>query len=227
MSKFNQQKFNNLILDNWIIWFFEEAIKYKSWRMWNYYINWRNITEDVFLIDELTDLILAFAQDLGLNPDCFYWVPEWGTKTAVITQYKWAKMQKDFWKWSHVLPMWRAKPKDHWAPKDKFFVWMPRWKTVIIEDTITTWLSLITTIDSMLEAWIQIEAVIWLTDRNEKRDDGKTPWQVIEEKWLKYYAISNAVDLLPEAFERFKPSENVRKLVKEYFEKYGTKELEI
>lgn len=227
MSKFNQQSFNNLVIENWIIWFFDEPIKYKSWRMWNYYVNWRNITEDVFLIDKLTDFILDFTYDLGLKPDCFYWVPEWWTKTAIITQYKWAKMQDNYWQWTHVLPMWRAKPKEHWMPKDKFFVWMPTWKTIIIEDTVTTWLSLFNTIDSLQWSWIDIEAIILLTDRNEIREDWKTPWQIIEEKWLKYYTMSNALDLLPKTFEKVQPSEKIKEMIRVYFEKYGIRKLEI
>lgn len=220
MSKFNQELFNNLIIDNWIIWFFDDPIKYKSWRLWHHYINWRNITEDVYLLDSLTDMILSFSKENWINPDCYYWVPEWGTKTAIITQFKWAKMQNNYWKWSHVLPMWRAKPKEHWMPKDKFFVWMPKWKTVIIEDTVTTWVSLFNTIDNLQFTWIDIEAVILLTDRNEVRDDRKTPWQIVKEKWIKYLAMSNLIDLFPIMKDKKMIKDNQWNETKKYFEKY-------
>jgi len=38
---------------------------------------------------------------------------------------------------------------------------------------------------------------------------------------IKYYALSKATDLLPEACVRFKPSNEILKSIREYFEKYS------
>jgi len=45
-----------------------------------------------FLSDKLSDYVMAFVEDSGLQPDCFYGVPEGATKLGIITQYKWAKI---------------------------------------------------------------------------------------------------------------------------------------
>jgi len=70
MRKFDQQRFNEFIVENNVITF--QPTKLRSGRISPYYINWRNVLEDVYLIDELTDYVIVFVEDLGLNPDCFY-----------------------------------------------------------------------------------------------------------------------------------------------------------
>lgn len=138
MAKFNQEKFNQFILENKVIGFFEEPVTFKSGRIAHEYINWRNVAEDVFLIDRLADYVMAFVEDLGLAPDCFYGVPEGATKLGVITQYKWAKKSPNYGPGSHRLPMGRKQPKDHGDPKDKYFVGAPKGKVIILEDITTT-----------------------------------------------------------------------------------------
>lgn len=227
MSNFNQQEFNNFVLSAWVIGFFEKPITFKSWRVWNSYVNWRNATEDVYTIDKLSDYIINFAQYKWIDFDCFYWVPEWWTKLWIISQYKFVNSQDNYEKWSHILAMWRAKPKTHWAAKDKFFVWMPAWKVVVIEDTITTWWSLILTLDSLKESWVNIVWVIWLTDRNERRDDWKTPWEVIKEMWFNYYPMSHCKDLLPIAFKQQGLSGEIWEMTQEYYKRYWVEEIQL
>jgi len=50
MAKFNQEKFNQFILENKVVGFFEEPITLKSGRLSHWYVNWRNVAEDVFFI---------------------------------------------------------------------------------------------------------------------------------------------------------------------------------
>jgi orotate phosphoribosyltransferase len=88
MGKFNQSDFNKFIIDNNIIGFFEDAITLKSGRKSNYYINWRNVANDAYSLDKLSDFVLDFASDLGIETDCFFGVPEGATKLGLITQYK-------------------------------------------------------------------------------------------------------------------------------------------
>ena len=133
MSNFNQEEFNRFILENNVVGFFEEPIRLKSGRMSNWYVNWRNIAEDVLLLDKLIDYVITFTENLGLEPDCFYGVPEGATKLAIITQYKWAKAQADYGPGKYVLPMGRGKPKEHGELKDRFFIGIPRGKTVVLE----------------------------------------------------------------------------------------------
>lgn len=90
-GEFNQEEFNKFIEDNNVYGFFQEAITLKSGRKSHFYVNWRNVVEDVFLTDLLSDYLLSFAKSNGLEGDTFYGVPEGATKLGVITQFKWAK----------------------------------------------------------------------------------------------------------------------------------------
>ncbi|MFW9999951.1 MAG: hypothetical protein ACFE9Q_03365 [Candidatus Hodarchaeota archaeon] len=215
--------FHNFILNNKIIGFFREPLLLKSGRLSSWYINWRNIASDVYLLDQLTDYIILFIDYLGLNPVCFYGVPEGATKLGIITQYKWARRQKNYNSGSHPLAMGRGKQKEHGDPKDRFFVGIPKGETIILEDVTTTGESLIATIRKLRELNVAIIAAIGLTNRNELRDDGKSVEEIVKEQNIQYYAMSNAVDLIP----RIHMNEDIKKKIKEYFKKYGSKQLNL
>src|SRR3989338_440282 len=227
IGNFNQEDFNRFVLDNNVVGFFKEPIRLNSGRMSNWYVNWRNVAEDVFLIDQLTEYVAAFTRDLGLEPDCFYGVPEGTTKLGVLTQYKWAKESPNYAPKSHALPMGRGKPKDHGALKDKYFVGEPRGKTIILEDVTTTGGSLLAAIDSLTEAEIPIISAFGLTNRMELRDDRQSIQKAIESKNVRYHALSSALQLLPEAYKRLNPREQIARAIEEEFEKYGVETLKI
>jgi orotate phosphoribosyltransferase len=225
LTDFNQGDFNRFILDNDVYGFFSEPIKLKSGRMSNWYVNWRDVTKDAWSCDRLSDFILAFADAKGLTADTFYGVPESGTKMGVLCQHKNAKSSHDYSKGSHSLAMGRAKPKDHGHPKDKYFVGMPTGKVVIIEDVITTGISLITAIKSLQEAGVDIEAVIALTNRMEKTLDGDIVSEEIGKLGPKFYSMSTATELLPILFEKKAPGDKIRKAIEEEFADHGVERL--
>jgi len=146
---------------------------------------------------------------------------------GVITQYKWAKRQIDYKPDKYVLPMGRGKVKNHGKLKDMYFLGVPKGRTIVIEDVTTTGESLVMTIDNLLKIDVPVIAAIGLTDRNEVRDDGKSVEKIIEERNIPYYAMSNALDLLPEVYERMQPDEIIARRVEEYFEKYGVEKLKL
>ena len=222
-----KEKFYEFIIENNVIGFFKEPLKLKSGRLSYWYVNWRNVAKDVYLIDKLSDFLISFVKELDLNPDCFYGVPEGATKLGIITQYKWAKGQLNYKMGAYSLSMGRAKPKDHGDPKDKYFLGNPRGKVIIIEDVTTTGGSLFETIKFLSEIGIKIIAAIGLTNRNEIRDDNKSVEEIIEEYDIKYHAMSNAIDLLPIAFNKLKPGRKILEHVEEYFKKYGIKEIKL
>lgn len=224
---FNQEEFNQFVLDNNIIGFFEKPIKLKSGRMSNWYVNWRNVVEDVFGTDKLTNFILAFAEQKGLNVDCFYGVPEGATKTAVLTTFKLAQQSSGFAPGSHALPMGRAKPKEHGNPKDRYFVGAPRGNTVVIEDVTTTGGSLLTTLKALKEAGITVVAAIGLTNRMEKRDDGKSVAEAVQEQGVPYIHMSSALDLLPQAVAKYTPSEAILQHVEKEFDNVGVEKIKL
>ncbi|UCD01052.1 MAG: hypothetical protein JSV23_09225 [Promethearchaeota archaeon] len=219
----DKESFNEFILKQNIIGLFEKPIKLKSGRLSYWYVNWRNIASDVFLIDKLTDYVISFIQYLSLEPRCFYGVPEGATKLGIITQYKWAKKQKNYKSGSYHLSMGRGKQKEHGDPKDKYFLGIPKGETVILEDVTTTGGSLINTIKLLRELNVSIIAAIGLTNRNELRDDGKSVKEIVIEQNVHYYEMSNAIDLLP----NLNMSQDMAKIIEEYFKKYGTEQIKL
>ncbi|TKJ21887.1 MAG: hypothetical protein CEE43_08060 [Promethearchaeota archaeon Loki_b32] len=213
-----KENFYNFIVNNNIIGLFREPIKLKSGRLSFWYINWRNISSDVFLLDQLTDYIFLYINYLGLNPKCFYGVPEGATKIGIITQYKWAKNQENYKSGVYILSMGRGKQKEHGDPKDRFFLGVPNGETVIIEDVTTTGDSLVNTIKKLRELNVKIIAAIGLTNRNELRDDRKSVKEIILENNVQYYAMSNAFDLLP----KLEITKEIADHIEAYFKKYGT-----
>ncbi|MHA1725623.1 MAG: orotate phosphoribosyltransferase [Promethearchaeota archaeon] len=223
----NEEEFIKFIFDNNVLGFFETPLTLKSGRLSYWYINWRNISEDVFLLDKLTDFILDYVEAFHINPDTFYGVPEGATKLGIITQYKWAKRYKKLSKGDFVLSMGRVKPKEHGDPKDKYFLGKPRGKVVILEDTITTGKSLLSTIKNMKNMNINIHAIICLSNRNELRADGKNIVDIIKDLNIKFHAMSNAIDILPRAIKKFQVKESIIQEIKNYFEKYGSMKLNL
>lgn len=227
MKNFNQEEFNNFIIENNVYGFFKEPITLKSGRLSHFYANWRNIVEDVWLTDVLADYLLAFVKDKGLAIETFYGVPDGATKLAIISQFKWAKRNDNFAKGSFVLAMGRKTPKDHGEAKDKFFVGAPRGKTIVIEDVTTSGGSLLETIDNLREAGTDISAVVSLTNRMEKGDDGLAVREAVEQKGIAYYQMSSALDILPSAYKILKPGREIGRLIENEFKEYGVKELNL
>ena len=212
-------KFNEFIIKYNIVGFFDEPLKLKSGRKSYWYVNWRNVAQDVYLMDQLTNYLLSFVSYLNLNLTCFYGVPEGATKLGIITQLKWAKLQENFLPYNYILPMGRGKPKEHGDPKDKYFLGIPSGNVVILEDTTTTGESLIDCIKSLNKIDVNVIAAIILTDRNEFRDDKRTVEEVIADLGIKYYAMSNATEILP----KLNPNNHIVQKIEEYFKIYGTK----
>jgi orotate phosphoribosyltransferase len=218
-----RNNFYNFIIENKVIGFFEEPITLKSGRKSYWYVNWRTVTEDVFLLNKISDYLLSFVKHLNLIPDCFYGVPEGATKLGIITQYKWAFQDKKIKPGKYVLSMGRGKPKDHGELKDKYFLGIPKGKVILVEDTTTTGSSMLKAIDDLVENNVNIIAAIGLTNRNEIRDDGNTVREAIKNKNIQYYAMSNAIDLIP----KLNLNSSIANHIKEYFKKYGTGELKL
>lgn len=222
----NQAEFNQFVMQNHIIGFFKEPLKLKSGRLSYWYVNWRNIAEDVYLINLLSDFLIDFVQNLKLKPDCFYGVPEGATKLGVITQFKWA-MSKHPKKGDYVLSMGRGTPKTHGDPKDKFFLGVPNGKVIVLEDVTTTGGSMISAIENLIQLGVEIIAAIGLTNRNELRDDNKSVPQKVSEYGITYHAMSNAIDLLPRIYKIQQPGDQIGQQIEGYFKNYGVKEIKL
>lgn len=234
---YNQNLFNQFIVENGVIGFFDQPVTLKSGRQSNWYVNWRTVSNDAYLLDQLTEYLLAFIHKLIVDheiesPDTIYGVPEGATKLGILSQYKWAKIDKTFSKGSHVIAMGRGKAKTHGAPQDRLFVGMPRAKTLVIEDVTTTGDSLLTTIDSLIESDIEIIGAIGLTNRMEMRDDSMSVESAVSEKKsrgrnIRYFHMSSALDLLPLICSHAMPREEVKRSIEKEFSEFGVAKISL
>ena len=218
-----QDSFYNFIINNKVIGFFDELITLKSGRKSYWYVNWRTVAEDVFLLNAVSDYILLFVKHLNLKPDLFYGVPEGATKLGIITQYKWALKDTKIKPGMYTLSMGRGKPKEHGELKDKYFLGIPKGNVILLEDTTTTGGSMLQTIDDLAKVNVNIIAAIGLTNRNEIRDDGFTVEEALKNEGVQYYSMSSAIDLLP----KLEPNPIVATHIENYFKKYGQKEIKL
>jgi orotate phosphoribosyltransferase len=216
---FNQEEFNDFIIENNIVGFFEEPIKLKSGRRSHWYVNWRKAAGDPYLLDLLTDYLVEFTKTLDLDFDCFNGVPDGATMTGVIASYKWAKQAENYDIGSHAVFIKRSKPKDHGKPEDQFYVGKIG-KAIVFEDVTTTGGSLLTYLDKLAEDGIEVIAAVGATNREAIRDDGLTVKEAVEKKGIPYYAMSSAFDFLPKAFEKLNPGKDIVEFVKVEFGEY-------
>lgn len=227
MDKFNKGDFNKFIIENRVVGFFDKEVTLKSGRKSHWYVNWRTMSNDVYLMDQLSDYLIGFVCDAGLEPDVFYGVPEGATKLGILATYKWAKASGDFARGRFSLPMGRARPKEHGVPADRFFVGEPRGRVVVVEDVTTTGGSLIRELKNLREARVDVIAAIGLTNRMEITGDGKGVSDAIGAMGVSYHAMSDATSLLPELYRTLKPGEKIARAIEDEFEKYGVKPLRL
>ncbi len=225
MDGYDQDDFNTFIEENDIYGFFEKAITLKSGRQSHFYANWRNVVGDVWRTDALVDYVIAFVNEAGIDVDTFYGVPDGATKLGIVTQYKWAKQSERCAPGSHVLAMGRKTPKDHGEAKDRYFVGMPEGNVVVIEDVTTTGGSLLDSLQGLGEAGVDVAAVISLTNRMEKRDDGMSVKEAVEKVGAPFYSMSSSLDLLPLMYKKLRPGAEIAREIEAEFEQFGVEPL--
>ncbi|MFA4972693.1 MAG: hypothetical protein WC683_08765 [bacterium] len=227
MSSFNKAAFIDFILDNGVVGFFERPVTLKSGRTSNWYVNWRTVSGDAFLIDMLSDFLISFTEDLGFEPDSFYGVPEGASKIGVLSTLKRAKARPDFSPGRYALPMGRGKPKEHGDPKDRYFLTPPEGNIIVVEDVTTTGGSLISALESLKYLDAKVLAAVGLTSRMELRDDGTSVKDALAEMGVEYHALSCAEEFLPAAFKKFSPGEAMGRAIEKEFERYGENPLKL
>jgi orotate phosphoribosyltransferase len=224
---FNQKEFNQYVLEKNII-----SIKktfLKSGRISPYYINWRDVVGEAHSGNMLTRYVISFVTNIGLQPKTFLGVKESMSAFGAHLTYEWAKIQSDYGKSRYPVIIERAKPKDnHGDPENREYVGgLPKGKIVVIEDISTTGDSCMETVRKARENGADVIAAIALTNRNEKRDDGLSVEDFYRRNDVKYYPMSNVIDLLPEIYKNRQDGQDFKHDLEEYFKKYGVKELNL
>lgn len=222
---FEKEAYNKFLIENNVVGFFDKPITLKSGRVSNWYVNMRNLTNNVNIKNKLVNFVLAFVRYKDWEPDLFYGVPEGATKLGLFLTDAHAKIVGR----NLPLVMGRGRPKAHGEAKDRFFVGdIPdKSKVIIIEDVTTTGGSLLATIENLQRINVEIIAAVGLVNRLELSRDGKSVEENVNEKGVDYFAISNAFELLPLAADRAKPDDKTLAAVEDYFQKYGVKQLKL
>ncbi len=223
---FEQEEFDEFVVgitNPAVVSFSEKEFVLASGRKSNYYVNWRNGCSDAWTLDQLAAFVLRFVQAKGLEPHCFYGIPEGANKIAQEASMQLARRSTDYGKGSHVVPQGRKEPKGYGAPQDKFFVTAPRQNTIVIEDVSTTGDSILRHTEPILSLdSVRIIAVLSLTNRMERRDDGKNVEEAVQaELGLPYFWMSESPRLLSRVYERDKPSDALALKVEAQFKEYS------
>ena len=216
---FKLEKFEKFILDNGCLIINKKPIKLKSGRISYYDVDIRNSMENSESLKELCKYIYAYTEENNLKPDAYLGVPETGTPIALIlnTLINYKK--------SSTVPqiMLRSHPKKYQAIETHYSVTpIPKnLKFVLIEDDVTTGNSLRECIKRLLKLNVKIQAVISITNRLEKRSDGKTVEKLIIGNFkIPFYSITNSQRLIQEYTKHHTINPDISKKINNYFKKY-------
>jgi orotate phosphoribosyltransferase len=208
-----------------VVGFFPQEITLSSGRKSSWYVNWRTVSSNTFLMDQLSDFVVAFLRGQKTAFECIFGVPEGATKLAVISQLKWAKAQPDFATRAYPLAMGRGKVKTHGDPKDAQFVGIPNGRIVVLEDVTTTGESLIKTVAQLQSLGLEVVMAVSLTHRNERRDNGQTVAEALHAMNVKHCAMSEALTFLPIVIAQHHPSPEIMHSITQEFALYGEREI--
>jgi orotate phosphoribosyltransferase len=227
MVLFEREEFVKFVIDHGVVGFFEQPVKLRSGRLSHWYANWRTIAGDAYLVDILSDFLIAFLHDMKIDFDTVYGVPDGATKLGIVTQFKWARRRENYGEGSYTLLMGRSAPKEHGVAADRFFLGNPAGRVIVVEDVTTTGGSLIRAIESLRGAGADVVAAVGLTNRMDRRDDGVGVMGAVAELDVPYFSMTDAHEVLPVAYERANPGDTVRAAVEQEFEKFGVKPLKL
>jgi orotate phosphoribosyltransferase len=210
---FDREEFINFAIENDVIGFGQVTLSSGEESYW--YTNWRKISNDVFLIDRLSDFVIEFSKGLG-EISGFVGVPEGATKLGILTHFKWAGRQENYGKENYIFPMLRSQPKRHGKPEDRYFVGKPRNGVVLLEDVTTTGESLVRSIKDLFHSEVCGISAIGLMDRSEGRAT-----ELLSQMDVPYTSMSTAREILPLAYKRLKPGKDIAEKISEEYERKG------
>ena len=233
MAGYERLLFDSFLVNNGVVEFRKKKVKLSSGRYSNFYINVRNLMDDVVTLDELMLYVNVWYKHL--KPDYFLGVAEGMTRLGLIMNYTKAKEDlpryKDYfpkgYPKKYPLPMARGRIKKYGNKKDRYFLGSLKGKVVVLEDVLTTGDSTMKLIKNLRENGADVLAVIGVVDRLELRKDGLSVAEKFSKLGVDYYSMTDVKTLLPLAYEKLKPSEGLVKKINRYYKKYGSEEIRI
>jgi orotate phosphoribosyltransferase len=229
---FKQLEFNDYIVKRNIVGFYREGEEKRlsSGRLSPYYVDWKFVMGDSDSLRDLSKYVISFVRSRGLNPAGFIGVREGASPIGIAATLEWSQMQKEYGDYSrHPVIMGRGRPKDgHGDSKYRNFVGGdPKGQFVVLEDVATTGDSTMDEVDAITKVGGDVMAVVALTDRCEKRDDGRSVDDLMKDRGIKYYPMSKSTDLIRETFQQRQDGPEYETPLEKYFETYGTEKLNL
>jgi orotate phosphoribosyltransferase len=201
----NQQEFYQFIIDHDVVQISEHPITLKSGKTSHLYVNWRKATSNAYILDKLSDHIVEFVKEHAPDCETIFGVPEGASKVGVIAGLKYAKSRPDFAHHKYVVAMGRGKVKAHGMPEDRLFIGKPLGRTLVIEDTVTSGISLFECVDTLLENNVDVKYLVAITDREDMTSQGNLVANEVVRRYsgkIRYLALSKASTLLPLLFKQ-------------------------
>lgn len=223
---FDKEKYEEFLLINGCIGFFDPPVILKSGRLSYWYANLRNVLKSISLKKQLAKFIYDYAIDQNLRPDFFLGIPEGATPLAeAVNEFI------DYKDLSQIPAIvLRSKPKEHGDPQDKYSVGpLPTGcHLALIEDVTTTGDSSMEHILRLQERGIFIEKLLSCVYRLERRDSGRTVEEVLRKDYHVDFAyLTDASSILPKAYKLLNPSKEVAKGIEDYFKTYGVTQIRL
>lgn len=189
--------FKNFVLEHKVIGVSDVPFTLASGKSSHFYVNWREVCDELSSFCELMKMIVPVSQREFPLAECFYGVPEGGTKLGLFLQYEIFSKRCLEEKRPFPFSMGRAKPKDRGPITHRNFLGAPKGYTVLVEDVATTGESLLNALESLKKVeGCRPYGVLVLTDREQRMENGQSLKQVIEGQNLKYFSFSYAKELL-------------------------------
>jgi hypothetical protein len=74
---------------------------------------------------------------------------------------------------------------------------------------------------------VHVVGVISLTNRMEKRDDGLSVKEAVENMGFSFNSMSSSLDLLPIMYKILQPGEHIADAIEQEFREFGVRELKL
>lgn len=223
---FNLTSYQDFLLDNKLVGFFDPPITLKSGRPGHWYVNMRDALKSLDLKRELARYVYTFCKERVSRPDYFLGIPDGakplGEAMNDLIDYKPASEIP-----ASVL---RAGKKAHGDPQNRYSVGplTSGQHVVLVEDVTTTGGSSMEYILRLQELGIWVDALVSCVNRFERRDRGRTVQDVLERDYnINYSALTDARSILPRATEIFNPSAKLRDDIEDYYRTYGVEPIEL